>query len=88
MANNNPNQIELLFIVSGVATPITANLNAPMKTAVHKALQDSGNVGQPLENWELKDADGKVLDLEKKIGDYGFDPGVQLFLSLLAGVAG
>ena len=44
--------------------------------------------GSPSENWELRDAEGNLLDLDKKIEDYGFPEKVRLFLNLKAGVGG
>jgi hypothetical protein len=82
------NKDTLTIVVNGQPVELEANENAPLKTVIGKALEKSGNVGQPAENWELKDASGALLDLDKKIGEYHFADGVKLFLSLKAGVAG
>lgn len=78
----------LTIVVNGQPVEVEANENAPLQSVVGKALEKSGNVGQPAENWELKDAAGALLDLRKKIGEYNFADDVKLFLSLKAGVAG
>ena len=52
------------------------------------ALRQTENSGQPPENWELRDADGNLLDLDKKFGDYAFPEKGRLFLNLKAGVGG
>lgn len=78
----------LTIVVNGQPVEIEANENAPLKSVIEKALEKSGNVGQPAENWELKDVAGVLLDLNKKIGEYDFPDDVKLFLSLKAGVAG
>lgn len=78
----------LEIIVSGVSTMVERNNNAPLSSAVGAALEQTGNVGQPAENWELRDAGGNHLDVKKKIGDFNFPDGVKLFLSLRAGVGG
>jgi hypothetical protein len=78
----------LTIVVNGQPVEVEANANAPLGSVIAKALDLSGNVGQPPENWELKDAAGALLDLDKKIGDYHFPDDVKLFLSLKAGVAG
>jgi hypothetical protein len=78
----------LTIVVNGQPVEVEANENAPLKSVVGKALELSGNVGQPPENWELKDAAGVLLDLGRKIGDYHFPDDAKLFLSLKAGVAG
>jgi hypothetical protein len=84
----NPNQIVLIIVVNGTQVSVTANKNAPLQTVIPQALQASGSVGQGPDAWELKDAQGNLLDLHKKIGDYNFAPNTTLFLSLKAGVAG
>jgi hypothetical protein len=82
------NQIDVNVVVNGQPVTVRVNLNAPLQTVVLKALHDSGNSGQPLDNWELRDAAGQVLDLTRKVEDYGITPGATLFLNLKAGVGG
>lgn len=78
----------LTVIVNGTSTEVERNTNAPLRSIIEKALELTGNVGQPMENWELRDAAGNLLDLDQKIGDYGFSDDARLFLSLKAGVGG
>jgi hypothetical protein len=59
-----------------------------LKMVIEKALKQSNNTGQPKENWELKDESGNLLDLDKKISDFGFTDNVKLFLNIKAGVGG
>lgn len=82
------NKIELVVIVNGAPVTVEANLNAPLRTVISKALEESGNAGQPPENWELRDAEGALLDLGRKIKDFDFEPDVRVFLNLKAGVGG
>lgn len=82
------NKILLTVVVGGVSTEVEANLNAPLKTIIPKALHQTGNTGQPPENWLLKDEPGNVLDVEKKISEFNFTTDTKLFLSLKAGVGG
>ncbi len=82
------NQLELAVVVNGQPTLVQANLNAPLHTVIPRALEQTGNAGQPPENWELRDAAGALLDLDRKIGDFNFPPDVRLFLNLKAGVGG
>jgi hypothetical protein len=82
------NKSTLTVIVNGTPTEVEANDHALLKTIIPKALHQTGNSGQPPDQWELKDAQGNLLDLEKKIGDYHFPDDVKLFLSLKAGVGG
>jgi hypothetical protein len=82
------NQISLHIIIGGQTVVIEANINAPLRTVVPKALQASGNVGQPSDNWEVRDAAGNLLDLANKIEDLGIAEGATLSLSPKAGVGG
>jgi hypothetical protein len=55
---------------------------------IEHALQQSGNSGQPIGNWELRDAGGQILDPSRKIEDYNLQSGATLFLNLKAGIGG
>lgn len=83
-----PNTLHLSVIVNGAPTLVEANANAPLRTIIPRALHESGNAGQPPENWELRDAAGSPLDLGAKIESFGFAPDVKLFLNLKAGIGG
>lgn len=82
------NQIEIVVVVNGQLVPVKANGNAPLHTVVQHALNNSGNSGQPLQNWELRDDSGQVLDLNRKVEDYNIAGGAKLFLNLKAGIGG
>lgn len=82
------NEFEIEVVVNGQPTLAKANVNSPLHTVIPKALEATGNVGQPPENWELRDQGGKLLDTSQKIGSFGFAEGVRLFLNLKAGVGG
>lgn len=80
--------ISITVVVNGEPTTIQANPNSPLHTLVEKALQATGNVGQPPENWEIRDAGGNILDVARKIESFDFPAGIKLFLSLKAGIGG
>ena len=81
-------KIELTVVVNGQPTEVVAHEEAPLLTVVEKALEQTGNTGQPPDNWELRNASGVDLDVHKKIEDFHFEPRTQLFLNLKAGVGG
>jgi Protein of Unknown function (DUF2604) len=81
-------KISLAIIVNGQPTVVEANPKAPLRSVIGRALEQTGNLGQPAENWELRDAAGVELDLARKIEEFGFGPDVQLFLNLKAGIGG
>lgn len=78
----------LTIVVNGVSALIERNENAPLHSAIERALSETGNVGQPAGNWELRDEKGNLLDTSRKIGSFDFPEEVRLFLSLKAGVGG
>lgn len=83
-----PEHIEIAIVVNGQPTVVSANPNSPLRTVIPKALEATGNTGQPPENWELRDANGTLLDISKKIASFNFPAGVRLLLNLKAGVGG
>ncbi len=81
--------IEITVIING--QPIALDhvaVKEVLRAVVVRALEKSGNSGQPIDNWELRDANGQILDLQKTVADYGIISGVKLFLNLKAGVGG
>jgi len=82
------NELQLEIIVNGQSTIVRANNKAPLRTIIPHALQQTGNAGQPPENWELRDAAGVLLPLDQKIEQFNFPADVKLFLNLMAGVGG
>lgn len=81
-------KIQLIFIINGANFSLETNVNAPLKEAVAKALAESGNTGRPPSEWQVRDANGVLLETERKIRDFGFAPGARLFLSLGVGAGG
>lgn len=81
-------KLAITVVVNGQPTVVEAEPEAPLKTIIPKALEQTGNTGQPPDNWELRDAAGVELDVNIKIEDYHFPPDVRLFLNLKAGVGG
>lgn len=81
-------QVEFTIIVNGEPVPVKIDLYAEIGEAVVYALDKSGNSGQPVENWELRDASGHPVDMGQKIADSDIKNGAKLFLNLKAGVGG
>ncbi|MGH9644924.1 MAG: DUF2604 domain-containing protein [Terriglobales bacterium] len=76
----------ITIVVAGKPIPIESDVHASIQSVVSRALELSGNTGQPAQNWELRDADGHDVDLHKKVGD--FASGTKLFLNQKVGVGG
>lgn len=81
-------KVDLAIIVNGRPTVVQANVNAPLRSVIGRALQQTDNEGQPPENWEFKNAAGEALPGDRKIEDFGFPPNVTLYLDLIRGVGG
>ena len=81
-------KMSITVVVNGQPTVVDAIGDAPLGTIIPDALRQTENSGQPPENWELRDTDGNLLDLNKTIEDYGFPDKVRLFLNLKAGIGG
>lgn len=75
-------------VVTGQPTEIEARREQTLGSLVGQALEQTGNVGQPADNWEMKDLEGNVLDLNRTIGSLCAEGELTLFLSLKAGAAG
>ena len=82
------NKIDLTIVVNGQPATVSANVNEPLEAVIPKALQETGNAGQPPQNWELRDAQGNLLDAQQKVGSFSFAVGTTLFLNLKAGIGG
>lgn len=80
--------LDLVIVVNGQPVVVKAHEGTHLRKVVEKALEESGNVGQPPENWELRDAAGLELDQEQTVKHYKLENGVKLFLNLRAGVGG
>jgi hypothetical protein len=83
----NKNALILTVVVADEEVHVEANENAPLRTVIPEALKLSGNAGRQPEDWQLK-RDFDVLNLDTKIKDFQFEPGMKLFMSLKAGILG
>lgn len=81
-------QIQLTVVVNGQPTEVSASGEAQLQSIIPRALAQTGNVGQPPENWELRDVAGTLLDVNRPIESYGFTDQTRLFLNLKAGIGG
>jgi hypothetical protein len=82
------NKVQLEVVVNGTGTALEANIHEPLRAIIPKALEQTGNEGQPPENWELRDANGTPLPIDQKVEDFHFEQGTKLFLNLKAGIGG
>ncbi|WP_342628575.1 DUF2604 domain-containing protein [Nguyenibacter vanlangensis] len=81
-------KIDLVVLVSGVEVKIKAPHDELLRKVAERALKKSEDVGQPLENWDLRNEAGEILDLDRTVGSYHLKDGALLSLTLKAGIAG
>jgi uncharacterized protein DUF2604 len=82
------NKVQLIFVINGVNFPLEVNLNELLGAAVARALGESGNSGRPPSEWQVRDANGVLLETQRQLKDFGFSNGTRLFLSLAVGAGG
>ena len=85
---DNGGHVQLSVIVNGTLTVVEARNDTKLSEVIVKALNQTGNHGQPPENWELRDEAGNVLDPQLTVEHYHLHSGAKLFLNLKAGVGG
>lgn len=81
--------IRLIFIINGENFPVGTHIEARLILAVERALVESGNTGrQNPREWEVRDASGVLLEVDRTIKELGLKDGARLFLSLQVGAGG
>ena len=84
----NGHKICLVFIINGVDISIEVNLDAPLIEAVQRVLEESNNTGRPPEEWEVRNVDGVLLEMNRTPKELNLQEGARLFLSLRVGAGG
>ena len=81
-------EMKITVVVNGQPVAVKIDIHEPLHDVVHRVLKESGNLGQPLDRWDLRDDSGQVLSLEKTASALGLKEGETLYLSLRAGEGG
>ena len=76
--------MEIVLVTNGQPTMVVTSEDDTLGGIIPVALAQTLNTFRPLEDWELRDTDGMLLDLETKVKDA---PEERLFLNLKAGFA-
>ncbi len=88
LIEKQPNLISLTFIVNGTETIVEkVNVHQPLSVSVQKALEQTGNTGRHISEWQVIFND-QTLDSNKKVEDFNFPENSVIFLSLKAGQGG
>lgn len=89
MSQGHPNnKITVIVVVSGVDQPVEVNPHQTVGHLAEEALKASGNAGQPLENWEMKTAEGVIIPFDSRIEQAGIGEGSKVYLTPKAGSGG
>lgn len=80
--------ITITVVVSGQGVQVSVNPNQKVAQLIKEALHVSGNKGQSGEDWELRTANGNLLDPDSKVADAAITEGITLYLSPKAGAGG
>ena len=84
----HPDTLSLIVIVSGTPATIVVTPQQLLREVALEALEHTNNTARPLADWTLKTREGRLLNLDKTVGGYGFADQEQLVMSLEAGVGG
>jgi hypothetical protein len=88
MASHDEQHVNVVVVVSGVPRAERVPLGAPLSQLVKKVLNDSGDQGRPVGDFELRTEDGRELDLSMSGREAGLFDGQTLFLNPRAGAGG
>lgn len=80
--------IEIVIVVNGTPVNEKVHVDDQVDEVVARVLKESGNSGQPLDSWELRDESGQIIDFGRKFRNLDIKEGAKLFLALKAGVGG
>jgi hypothetical protein len=78
----------LNFIVNGETTPIDVDQHAPLFHGMHAALDASNNMTRPLEEWEMRDDSGRLLDRVTSASENQIAEDAHVFTTLRLGAGG
>ena len=87
MAHADQN-ISVTVIVSGQPTTVKINNHQRVDHLVREALNQTGNKGQPPNEWELRTSDGALIEQTLTIEAAGIVAGMTLYLNPRAGAGG
>lgn len=85
---NDNHPFSITVVVGGDDQKLQVKPDDVASDVLQEALKKSKNLGQPLEDWELKTEAGLALVLTATLGQLNIGEGETLFASLKAGAAG
>jgi hypothetical protein len=86
--SSGEHKITLVFVINGENFSVETNINAPLMSAVQRALAESHNTGRDPSEWEVRDSNGVLLEVHRTPKELGLADNARLFLSLRVGAGG
>ena len=81
--------MKLTFIVSGQEVVQEMCPHETLRAWRNNALTRSGNLGRPVDDWEVRDSKGnRIMGLDTSVEEHGFVAGEKFFLTLPVGAGG
>ncbi len=77
-------EFDLKIVVNGQPTTVRVKTREPLRSLIQPALDQTGVVGRPIEDWELRDRSGVLLS-HNWIVEKPFADDTLLFLTLKVG---
>jgi hypothetical protein len=77
-------KVALRTVINGVLHPIEVDRSAPLQHCRDRALHETGNRGRPVEDWECRNGQGDILNLQTTAGDLPQAPDL-IYVNLRAG---
>ena len=85
---NDNRPFSIIIVVGGDDQKLQVKPNDIARNVLEAALKKAKNVGQPVDDWELKTEAGLALNLAATLAQLNIGKGETLFASLKVGAAG
>lgn len=82
------NRLVLRMIINGETSPVPCRRSETLQIAIKKALRLTRNTSRPIKEWQVRDANGVLLEKQRVLSDFKFKQNERLFLSLAIGAGG
>jgi len=83
-----PKRLKLVFIVGGEPHEVKAKAAETLRDVLARVLEETENVGRPVDDWQVTDVPGNSFDLGSTLEALGIHDGMELVASLKTGEAG
>jgi hypothetical protein len=80
--------MRMAMIINGHSVNVSCNQSLRLQNAIQRTLKITQNESRPLNDWQVRDANGVLLETQRKLKDFKFENGTRLFLSLAVGAGG